>query len=385
MATIAARLTTVRSGLSSREWRHVIGMASTIVLLHVVGWAIFILAVLPQHNAAGTGLGIGVAVTAYTLGMRHAFDADHISAIDNTTRKLMAEGKRPLSVGFFFSLGHCTIVFALGIGLTFAARAILGQVANHGSVLHGTTGIIGTLVSGIFLYLIAAINLVILVGIVKVFMDMRRGRYNDDELEAQLNARGLMYRFFGRIMRAIRSPWQMYPVGVLFGLGFDTATEIALLAATAGAATAGLPWYAVLSLPVLFAAGMSLFDTIDGSFMNFAYGWAFSKPIRKVYYNITITGLSVAVAMLVGTIELFGLLANEFNLSGGIWSYVSNFDINQAGFIIVGLFVATWVLALGVWHFGRVEQRWQRSAARSRDAAGPSPAVSPLQERIVGM
>ena len=366
MAAIAARMATVRSGLTAREWRHVTVMVGSIVMLHVLGWGIFILAVLPQHNKLGVGLGIGVAVTAYTLGMRHAFDADHISAIDNTTRKLMAEGQRPLSVGFFFSLGHSTIVFALGVGMTFAAKAILSQVGNTNTVLHGTTGIVGTLVSGTFLYLIAILNLVILVGIVKVFLEMRRGRYNDEELEQQLNARGLMFRFFGKLMRAIRRPWQMYPVGVLFGLGFDTATEIALLAATAGAATFGLPWYAVLNLPILFAAGMSLFDTIDGSFMNFAYGWAFSKPIRKVYYNITITGLSVAVALLIGSIELFGLMANELNLSGGFWNYVSNFDINQAGFIIVGLFVGTWVVALGVWHFAHIEQRWSRAAAANQ-------------------
>jgi nickel/cobalt transporter (NiCoT) family protein len=369
MAAIAARWNTVRRGLSPREWRHALAMVATIVGLHVVGWGIFILAVLPAHNAVGTGLGIGVAVTAYTLGMRHAFDADHISAIDNTTRKLMAEGKRPLSVGFFFSLGHSTVVFALGVGMTFAAKAILGQVSNHTSTLEGTTGIVGTLVSGVFLYLIAILNIVILVGIIKVFIEMRRGRYSDDELERQLNARGLMFRFFGKLMRAIHSPWQMYPVGLLFGLGFDTATEVALLAATAGAATIGLPWYAVISLPVLFAAGMSMFDTLDGSFMNFAYGWAFSKPVRKVYYNITITGLSVAVAFMIGTIEIFGLLAGAFNLSGGIWDFTSKFNINQAGFIIVGMFVATWVIALSVWHFGQIERRWEQAAERRRTAA----------------
>ncbi|MFN2583074.1 MAG: HoxN/HupN/NixA family nickel/cobalt transporter, partial [Candidatus Dormibacteria bacterium] len=249
-----------------------------------------------------------------------------------------------------------------------AAGAVLGQVANNGSALHGTAGIVGTLVSGTFLYLIAILNLVILVGIVKVFIGMRRGQYDEDELEQQLNARGLMYRFFGRLMRAIRKPWHMYPVGVLFGLGFDTATEIALLAATAGAATLGLPWYAVLSLPILFAAGMSLFDTIDGSFMNFAYGWAFSKPVRKVYYNIIITGLSVAVALVIGSIELFALLANQFSLTGGFWRYVSSFDINQAGFIIVGLFVVTWMVALLVWRFGRIEQRWSHATGHQRAA-----------------
>jgi high-affinity nickel-transport protein len=368
MAAMQSRLSRLRRGLTPREWRHVGAMAAVIVLLHVVGWGIFIAAVLPQHNRFGVGLGVGVAITAYTLGMRHAFDADHISAIDNTTRKLMAEGKRPLSVGFFFSLGHSTIVFGLGVGLTVAAKAVLGQVADQNSLLHGATGLIGTLVSGTFLYLIAILNLVILVGIFKVFLEMRRGRYDDETMEQQLNSRGLMFRFFGRMMRAIRSPWQMYPVGVLFGLGFDTATEIALLAATAGAATIGLPWYAVLSLPILFAAGMSLFDTIDGSFMNFAYGWAFSKPLRKVYYNITITGLSVAVALLIGSIELFGLLATELNLSGGFWDYVGKFDINQAGFIIVGLFVMTWIVALAIWHFAHIEDRWTRAAQRNRAA-----------------
>ena len=177
-----------------------------------------------------------------------------------------------------------------------------------------------------------------------------------------------MFRFFGKLMRSIHSPWQMYPVGVLFGLGFDTATEVALLAATAGAATAGLPWYAVLSLPILFAAGMATLDTFDGSFMNFAYGWAFSKPVRKVYYNITITGLSVAVAMLIGTIEIFGLLAAELKLSGGFWSFMSNFNINEAGFFIVGLFVVTWVVALTVWRFGRIEHRWEEAAAQRHSA-----------------
>jgi high-affinity nickel-transport protein len=363
MAATASRLARIRGALTPREWGRVSGMVGFIIGLYVVGWGVFIVAILPEHSKF---LGIGVAVTAYTLGLRHAFDADHISAIDNTTRKLMSEGKRPLSVGFWFSLGHSSVVFALGIGLTFAARAIIGQLSSPNSTVASFGGIIGTLVSGIFLYLIAFLNLVILVGIVKVFLEMRRGRYNDEELEQQLNARGLMTRFFGKLMRSIRKPWQMYPVGVLFGLGFDTATEVALLAATAGAATAGLPWYAVLSLPILFAAGMATLDTLDGSFMNFAYGWAFSKPVRKVYYNITITGLSVAVAMLIGTIEIFGLLAAQLNLSGGFWAFMSSFNINEAGFIIVGLFVITWAAALAIWRFGRIEQRWERAAARQR-------------------
>ena len=374
MAATSSRLSRLRSGLTPAEWRHAAAMVGVIVALHVLGWGIFIVTIVPQHFKL---LGIGVAVTAYTLGLRHAFDADHIAAIDNVTRKFMGEGKRPLSVGFFFSLGHSSVVFALAVALTIAAKAILGQVGDTGSVLHGTTGFVGTLVSGTFLYLIAALNLVILLGIVKVFLDMRRGRYDEAELEQQLNARGLMFRFFGRIMRAIRKPWQMYPVGLLFGLGFDTATEVALLAATAGAATLTLPWYSVLSLPLLFAAGMSLLDTVDGSFMNFAYGWAFSKPIRKVYYNIIITGLSVAIAVFIGTIELFGLLGSKLGLRGGFWDYTSNFDINQAGFIIVGLFVATWVVALLVWRFGGIERRWASAAARHHsEAASAGPEIA---------
>src|ERR1022692_3324546 len=355
MAATASRLARIRGSLSPREWGRVGGMVGFIVGLYVVGWGVFIVAILPEHSKF---LGIGVAVTAYTLGLRHAFDADHISAIDNTTRKLMSEGKRPLSVGFWFSLGHSSVVFGLGIGLTFAARAIIGELSGPNSTVATFGGIIGTLVSGTFLYLIAVLNLVILVGIVKVFLEMRRGRYNDEELEQQLNARGLMTRFFGKLMRSIRKPWQMYPVGVLFGLGFDTATEVALLAATAGAATAGLPWYAVLSLPILFAAGMATLDTLDGSFMNFAYGWAFSKPVRKVYYNITITGLSVAVALIIGTIELLGLLATKLSLKGDFWAWVSQININSLGYVIVAMFVATWAVALLIWRFARIEERW---------------------------
>ena len=362
----------MRGALTTPEWRRVGGMLGTVLTLNLIGWGTVVVAVLPRHSPL---LGLGAAITAYTLGMRHAFDADHISAIDNTTRKLMSEGKRPLSVGFFFSLGHSSIVFVLGVGMTVAAKAVIGEVSSSHAILQSFGGLIGTLVSGSFLYLIAALNLVILVGIIRVFREMRRGRYSDSELEQQLNSRGLMFRFFGGMMKAITSPWQMYPVGVLFGLGFDTATEVALLAATAGAASMSLPWYAVLCLPVLFAAGMTVFDTIDGSFMNFAYGWAFAKPVRKVYYNITITGLSVAVALLIGSIELFGLLASELHLSGTLWSYVSSFNINQAGLIIVGLFVLTWSVAISVWRFGNVERRWQASGgARSQPGvADPYP------------
>jgi len=303
-------------------------------------------------------LGIGVGLTAYTLGLRHAFDADHIAAIDNTTRKLMEDGQRPMGVGFFFSLGHSTIVFGLALLLSVGVRAIVGPVEDDSSALHHYTGVIGTSVSGIFLYLIAIINIVILAGILRVFAAMRRGEYDEAALEEQLNNRGFLNRIFGRFTRSITKSWQMYPLGMLFGLGFDTATEIALLVLAGTSAAAGLPWYAILCLPVIFAAGMSLLDTIDGSFMNFAYGWAFSKPVRKVYYNITITGLSVAVALIIGTIELLGLMAEQFGWSGGIWDWIGGLDLNIIGFVIVGMFVATWAVALLIWRFGRIEEKW---------------------------
>jgi high-affinity nickel-transport protein len=353
-------LTRIRGALTPAEWARAGGLAAAVIGLHVVGFGLLFGVVVPHHFSLGAGgaFTAGVGLTAYTLGMRHAFDADHIAAIDNTTRKFMQEGQRPLSVGFFFSLGHSTVVFVLALLLCVGVKALAGPVQDDGSTLHSVTGLIGTGVSGTFLYVIAALNLVVLVGILRVFRDMRRGALREDELEGLLQSRGLMNRFLGRFTRAVRKPWQMYPLGILFGLGFDTATEVALLFLAAGVAGAGLPWYAILCLPVLFAAGMSLLDTIDGSFMNFAYGWAFSKPVRKVYYNLTITALSVAVALIIGTIELLSIAAEKLSLSGGFWDWVSGIDLNSVGYIVVALFVATWAVALAVWRFGRLEERW---------------------------
>ncbi|PWI44719.1 HoxN/HupN/NixA family nickel/cobalt transporter [Streptomyces sp. ICBB 8177] len=352
------------------EWTRLAGMVSFIVALHVIGWFTLVAIVTPEHYSLGTkSFGIGIGVTAYTLGMRHAFDADHISAIDNTTRKLMNDGQRPMSVGFWFSLGHSTIVFLLALLLSLGVRELVGPVKDDNSSLHHYTGLIGTTVSGAFLYVIAAINLVILLGILKVFRDMRSGAFDEAALEEHLNNRGFMNRVFGRLMKSINKPWQMYPVGVLFGLGFDTATEVALLVLAGTGAASGLPWYAILCLPVLFAAGMSLLDTIDGSFMNFAYGWAFSRPVRKVYYNITITGLSVAVALIIGTIELLSILQGQFDLGGPFWNWIATFDLNTIGFVIVGLFLITWIGALVYWRVGRVEEKWS-AGMRPADPSG---------------
>jgi len=372
MAQRRSRLADARHALSAAEWGRLAGMAAVVAGLFVLGFVLLLAAVPHHYHLSRTDLfGVGTGTLALTLGMRHAFDADHISAIDNTTRKLMAEGKRPTSVGFFFSLGHSTVVFCLAVLLNFGIRALDDQVRNGGSTLHTVTGIVGTSVSGTFLYLIAALNVVILLSIVRAFRDMRSGRFDEGELERQLQQRGLMNRFFGPLARRVDTPWKMYPIGVLFGLGFDTATEVALLVLSGTAVSSGLPFWAILSLPILFAAGMSLFDTMDGCFMNFAYGWAFSRPIRKVYYNLVITGLSVAVAVLIGSVELLGLIGQETNLSGAFWSAMSGFNINTAGFVVVGLFVATWVVALAVWHFAHIETRWDAAILANTPAGEP--------------
>jgi len=358
----------VRGSLSRREWTSIAGMTAFIIALHVIGWGLLVAVIAPHHyNLGSSGVfGVGLGLTAYTLGMRHAFDADHIAAIDNTTRKLMAEGKRPVSVGFWFSLGHSSIVFGLCLLLSLGVKALAGQVQNDSSALHKTTGLIGTAVSGTFLYLIAALNLAVLVGILKVFRQMRTGAYDEAALEHQLNNRGLMNRILGGATRAVRKPWHMYPVGLLFGLGFDTATEVGLLVLAGGAAAFDLPWYAIVVLPVLSAAGMSLLDTADGCFMNFAYGWAFSKPVRKVYYNITITGLSVAVAFIIGTIELVSIVTDQLRIDSGPLAALGKLNLNYVGYAIVALFVLTWVVALSVWKYGRIEEKWSAGIRSER-------------------
>jgi high-affinity nickel-transport protein len=334
-------------------------MGGAVLGLFLVG-AGLLLAAVPHHYqlSHAAAFGIGTGVLALTLGMRHAFDADHLAAIDNTTRALMHREKRPLSVGFFFALGHSSVVVALSVLLTLGIRALNVQVSSASSSLHTVTGVVGTAVSGSFLYLIAALNLVVLWSIVRAFADLRRGRLDEAALERELANRGLMNRFFRPLAKRIDTPWKMYPLGVLFGLGFDTATEIALLVLSGTAVAGGLPFWAVLSLPLLFTAGMTLFDTADGLFMGAAYGWAFLRPVRKIYYNLVITALSVLVALAIGTIELVGLLGQELGLTGGVWSATGSFNLNAAGFALCGLFVLTWLVALAVWRLGRIEQRF---------------------------
>jgi high-affinity nickel-transport protein len=371
MAPHVSRWVRIRNSMTPKEWRRAEWMLGTIFLLHVVGFGIFVAFVLPGHYR---GLGIGIAGLAYSLGLRHAFDADHISAIDNTTRKLMndridePEPRRPLSIGYYFSLGHSTIVVAIGAGLVIAERTVYTAVSHNDSGLEQFGGIFGTLVSAAFLYLIAILNIVILAGIIRVFRAMREGLYNEAELERQLNNRGLMYRMFGKWMKSITKEWQMYPVGVIFGLGFDTATEVALLATTALFATRALPWYSIMCLPILFTAGMSLMDTIDGFFMNAAYSYAMFNPVRRIYYNLMITGLSVVICLFIGTIEVFGLVPQEVHWKGAFWNFMANFNINTAGYVIVAMFVIVWAGAMIYWRVGNVEERWGARLAVEEEA-----------------
>ncbi len=360
---IAAMIRHSFAAMTRQERTRVIAMFGLIAGLHVLGFFVFFAFVVPSHYK---GLGIGVSILAYTLGLRHAFDADHISAIDNTIRKVLSERRdtgqpRPFGFGFFFSLGHSTVVVAIGIGIVVAEKTVFRAVSNSGSGLERYGGVFGTVVSASFLLLIGLLNLFILAGIARVFRSMRRGEYDEAELERQLENRGFFYRIFGRWMKAITREWQLYPVGLVFGLGFDTATEVALLATTALLASKHIPWYAILCLPILFTAGMTLMDTIDGLFMNLAYGWAFFNPVRKVYYNLAITGLSVAICFFVGGVEVLGLFPQEISglsQSHGFWAFIAKFNVNTAGFVIVGMFILTWFAALLVWRYGQIEQKW---------------------------
>jgi nickel/cobalt transporter (NiCoT) family protein len=367
IAVDISRFSRFRESLTRRDRRSLAGMAGFIVLLHLVGFGVLFALVVPKHFHLGGDypvFTVGVGILAYTFGLRHAFDADHIAAVDNTTRKLIQDNTRtghdrkPLSVGFWFSLGHSTIVFALSFLLSAGVKSLAGQVENDGSGLHSVTGVVGASISGVFLWILGILNLVVLLGIIKVSRDMRRGHFDEQQLEDQLNKRGFMNRILGGLTRSVRKPWHIYPIGILFGLGFDTATEVGLLVLAGGAAAFALPFYSILVLPILFAAGMCLMDTIDGVFMNAAYGWAFAKPVRKVFYNITITSISVAVALLIGTIELIGVLADQANITSGPLAAIAGIPLDYAGYGIVALFFLSWIVALAVWRFGRIEERW---------------------------
>ena len=268
----------------------------------------------------------GLGLICYVFGLRHGVDADHIAAIDNTTRKLIQEGKRPCTVGMWFSLGHSTIVVGLIVGLVLATRAIASNIP----ALQSTGAVIGTLVSGGFLWIIGLINVVIVVGIYKIFQTLKQGKLNQSELDNLLEKRGFMNRFFRPLFKIVTEPWQIYPIGVLFGLGFDTASEVALIAISVGVGvSSNIPLYYILILPLMFTCGMVMVDTSDGITMRVAYGWAFNNPIRKIYYNLTVTIMSVLVAWAIGTVELLQVLSSELNFSGLFWGWLTDWILNR--------------------------------------------------------
>ncbi len=321
--------------------RRLAPFALGVAVLHLVGWGLFAWYSRSEPALAGFG------TLAYTFGLRHAFDADHIAAIDNTTRKLLQEGKRPLGAGFFFSLGHSTIVFALTAGLVLAANPVSAAIPS----LRHAGGTIGVTVSGAFLLLIGALNLLVLADIARVFRQMRSGTFDRERLEQRLLDQGLLSRFIiKRVADRLDTSWKLIPLGAIFGLGFDTATEIGVLAVAAGAATHHIPLLAILALPTLFAAGMSLLDTADGAFMSEAYGWALSNPVRRIYYNLTVTSLSVVVALVIGMTEILQVTIG-----------LQMLDIDKVGYLVAALFLGTWAISVVYWKARRVEERWTAS------------------------
>ena len=334
--------------VSPKDWRTLAALYGFIGLLHAAGWGLYL------YYAGRYPALVGLGLAAYLFGLRHAFDADHIAAIDDTVRFLLQKGQRPLAVGFCFSLGHSTIVLLLAVAVAFAATAIVKEIPQ----LKDAGSLIGASVSGVFLWLIGILNLLVLLDILGVWRQAKTGAHDHHHLEGLLAKRGLLNRLFGgRLSKMINHSWQMYPLGLLFGLGFDTASEVALMAMAAGAAAANLPIAAVLSLPILFAAGMSVMDTTDGVLMTKAYGWAFVNPLRKIFYNITTTSLSIVVALVIGTIDLTQVLIGMLGLKGPILDFIAELDFGALGYIIVGLFLATWVLSVALWKLRRLDER----------------------------
>jgi len=334
-------------GLSRGEKFSVLIVYSAIGIATLIGFAASL--VVGSFFARLAALGI----LAYTLGLRHGVDADHIVAIDNTTRKLLQDGERPLTVGTWFSLGHSTVVVGLVVALVIATQSVENQIPG----LQSSGALIGTTVSGTFLFLIGLINAIIVIGIYRTFKAMRQGKLDESELESLLQNRGFLNRYFGGLFKIVRKPWQIYPIGVLFGLGFDTASEIALFAITiAFAVSSPIPLWMVLLLPFLFTCGMVLADTTDGIAMRAAYGWAFLRPIRKIYYNLTVTVISVAIAFAIGGVELLQVLASELNLTGPYWNWLANLDFETMGFGIIGIFLLAWLVSTAYWKFRRYDE-----------------------------
>jgi high-affinity nickel-transport protein len=335
-------------GFNAAEWGRLSCFYGAILFLHVLGGSLFF-----YYSAQYPAL-VGLGFAAYMFGLRHAFDADHIAAVDDTVRYLMQKGQKPLGIGFFFSLGHSSVVFVLALAIAIAASSVkdnLPWLQQYG-------GLIGAGISGIFLWLIGILNLMLLLDMLKIWRQAKTGQHSHAHLDALLSQRGLLNRLFGnRLQKVIRHSWHMYPLGLLFGLGFDTATEIALLAMTAGAASGNLPMGAVLCLPILFAAGMTLMDTTDGVLMVKAYSWAFVNPLRKIFYNLTTTSIAVAVALVIGSIQLLQVLIELLQLKGTLYDAVKALHSGMLGYVIVGIFLLAWAISAGLWRLNQIEQQ----------------------------
>ncbi len=344
--------------MPSRNGRpgELVGIVAVVGLLHLVGWG-GLFAILRQHVGFGVAaFGSGTGLTAYMLGVRHAFDADHIAAIDNTTRKLMQQGRRPLSIGLWFAGGHSTAVFALTAALAAGVRAA-GPVLEPGSNLHRLFELLGTVVSSGFLYMVAALNIAVLLEVRQGLQRARVGPLDAGQFDIPRRGSGLFSRVLRWAAALVHEPWQMWVVGLLFGLGFDTATEIAVLTLTGSGVVSGLPWYAVFCVPTLFAAGMALADTLDGSFMVLAYGWALTDRLHRLRYNLAVTGISVVAALGVGTLQILSLLGDRLDLSGALWASVRTLNVNTVGLVIVALFIATWLGAAALRGSARISPR----------------------------
>ena len=329
--------------------RRIVGIYGLLIGVNLGAW-LWAFAAFRHHPVL-----LGTASLAYSFGLRHAFDADHIAAIDNVTRKLMRAGRRPLSVGLYFSLGHSTVVVLLSLLIAATTAALQDRF----DTLKDVGGLIGTSVSAAFLFAIAAANLAVLTGVYRTFQNVKRGgRLVEEDVDRLLAGRGIMGRIFRPIFGIVRRSWHMYPLGLLFGLGFDTASEVGLLGISAAQASQGLSTWSIMVFPALFTAGMTLLDTTDSILMVGAYGWAFVKPIRKLYYNMTITLVSVVVALLVGGIEALGLIADRLKLEGGFWDGVGelNDHFGTLGFVIVGLFVVSWVVSVVIYRIKRYDE-----------------------------
>ncbi len=343
----ATRLASSSIGLSRNEKARITLLYLAIATATGIGFTASV--VVGQLSPLLAGLGI----ITYVFGLRHGVDADHIAAIDNTTRKLIQEDQRPFTVGMWFSLGHSTIVVGLIVALVVATRTVVRNIP----ALHNGGALVGTAVSGVFLWLMGLVNLLIVFGIYRIFKSLRQGRLNQSELDNLLENRGFLNRYFRPLFRIVRRPWQIYPIGVLFGLGFDTASEIALIAVSVGiGVSSSVPVWMILVLPLMFSCGMVLVDTTDGVTMRLAYGWAFLNPIRKIYYNLTVTIISVLVALAIGTAELLQVLAGEFKLTGAFWDSLGSLDFETIGFGIIAIFLVSWLVSVAYWKYRRFDQ-----------------------------